>query len=300
MGPSPGSSLGMSSVKLIDTMRDFIFYWRDYSGRSPEEMFSGWLMRYISGYPELLISEVTYWGGLDRLRSQMIEVLEKIDDLIHDLIEVWMIFLQNVGEVYSMALERLEFPETPIIEIYLGSGWKPRWVSSILDRPALFFDLGALASLSWVDRESVRGVIAFGLGQFRQAVERGGAERYAMLEENPYFQLYSQGLAQFLEKLILGEDSWHGVREREWAEECEKRMGELAALYLETARSGPVSKFYSPHQSVMGLAFTGRYLGYRLISELRERGLDLDRLLRIPEGEAIRAAEEFLEEMSGR
>ncbi len=66
----------MSSVKLIDSVRGLIIYWKDYSGKSPEEMFHGWLTRYISRYPELLISEVIYWRGLDRLRSKIVDVLK--------------------------------------------------------------------------------------------------------------------------------------------------------------------------------------------------------------------------------
>jgi hypothetical protein len=53
-------------VRIINSIRDFIIYWRDYSGRPLEKMFHGWLMSYILRYPELLIFEVSYWQGLDR------------------------------------------------------------------------------------------------------------------------------------------------------------------------------------------------------------------------------------------
>ena len=291
----------MSRVKLIDSMRDFLMYWRDYSGRNVEEMFGGWLMRYISSYPELLISEVIYWGDLDSLRARMVgNVLPKLDDLIHDIIEAWMTFLQNIDEVYSMASERLELPQAPIIAIYVGSGWKPRWTASILDRPALFFDLGGIASLKWMDQWNLRGLIAFGLGQFRQALARGGAERYAELESNPYFRLYSQGLAQFAEILILGADSWHGAGGREWLRACEEREDELARRYLERAEAEQIDSFYEPWKKIMGLSLVGRYLGYRLVSELHERGLDLNELMRLPEEHVISLSKEFLERLSGK
>ncbi len=137
-----------------------------------------------------------------------------IDDIIHDVIEAWMTMSQNLENVYSMALRKLSFSQELIFAIYIWSGWKLRWTASILDESALFFDIGALASLKWINQRDVRGIVAFGLGQFRQAIKRGGAEKYAEFEEDPYFGLYSQGLAQFLEKLILGEDSWHGVRDK--------------------------------------------------------------------------------------
>lgn len=291
----------MSRVKLIDSMRDFLMYWRDYSGRNVEEMFSGWLMRYISSYPELLISEVVYWGDLDSLRARMMEkVLPRLDDLIHGIIEAWMIFLQNIDEVYSMASEKLKLPQTPIIAIYVGSGWKPRWTASVLDRPALFFDLGGIASLKWIDQQNLRGLIAFGLGQFRQVLVRGGAERYAELESNPYFMLYSQGLAQFAEILILGADSWHGAGGRAWLRECEERELELARRYLEGAEAKQIDSFYEPWREVLGLSLVGRYLGYKLISELHEKGLDLNELMSLPEERVISLSKEFLRKLSGK
>ncbi len=289
----------MRSVKLIDSMRDFLMYWRDYSGRDVEEMFNGWLMRYISGYPELLIAEVVYWGDLERLRDKMIrDVLPSIDHIIHDVIETWMIFLQNVSDIYLTALRKFEIPQAPTIAIYVGSGWKPRWTASILDKPALFFDLGGIASLKWIDEHNVRGVMAFSLGQLRQASARGGAEKYAELERNPYFRLYSQGLAQFVENFILDKDSWHGIGGEDWVRRCEERSGEIAREYLKDAEIGSVDQFYIPGGKVMGLGFTGRYLGYRLIRELYEKGLSLEELIRLPESRVVSLSKDFLKKLS--
>ncbi|MEM1839500.1 MAG: hypothetical protein QXM84_00665 [Nitrososphaerota archaeon] len=287
-------------MRIIDSMRDFIIYWKDYSGKNPEEVFHGWINNYASRYPELLIFEAAYWRDLDRLQAEIMRVLGRIDAVIHDLIEAWMTTLQSLEDVYSAASRRLGFPREPIFAIYVGSGWKSRWIASILDEAALFIGLGALATLKWIDQRDVRGVLAFGLGQLRQAMERGGAERYAELEENPYFRLYSQGLAQFLEKLILAEDSWHGIAEEDWAEECRRRMGELAASYLDGARKGLVDQFYSPYQSVKGLSFAGRYLGYELIRKLSESRMGLNQLLGISESEVVKISKEFLERLSGR
>ncbi len=274
-------------------------YWRDYSGRDVEEMFNGWLMRYISSYPELLISEVTYWGDLESLRIRMVEdVLPRLDHMIHDIIEAWMTFVQNLDEVCSMASKKLELSEAPILAIYVGSGWKPRWTASILDKSALFFDLGGIASLKWMDEHNMRGLMAFGLGQLHQALARGGAERYAELEKNPYFRLYSQGLAQFAENLILGTDSWHGAGGEKWMKICEEKLKELARRYLEGAEARRVEQFYTPEGEVMGLGFAGRYLGYRLISELLKEGLSLEELARLPVDRVISLSRGFLERLS--
>jgi hypothetical protein len=69
--------------------------------------------------------------------------------------------------------------------------------------------------------------------------------------------------------------------------------------YLECAQKGLVDQFYSPLESMSGLSFVGRYLGYVLVKELNDRGLGLDQLLGMPESEAACLSREFLEKMSG-
>lgn len=289
----------MRKFRFVDTMRSFIMYWREYSGRSGEDMFAGWLTDYISNYPEILISEVSYWRGFESLKSHMIEnVLPGIDGLIHEVIEGWMNLLQNLDTVYEKASRKLEFIRPPIIEIYVGSGWKSRWVSSILDEPALFLDLGGLAELGWSDNHNIRGVLAFGLGQLHHALARGGAEELAKLEEDPFLRLYSQGYAQFLENLVLEEDSWHGTGGESWLKECREKERLLAEKYLEGSMKRDVERFYDPELRIAGLSFTGRYLGYRLVSSLHESGLSLNQLSKLSEGEARRLAQEFLKKLS--
>ena len=290
----------MRYVKLIDSMRSFLMYWREYSGGSPEEMLSGWLTAYISNFPEFLIFEVSYWRGLERLGRRMIEkVFPRLDELIHGLIEAWMNFLQNVDQVCILASERLGFRRPPIIGIYVGSGWKSRIVSSILDEPMLFIDLGGLASLGWVGGRDVRGVVAFGLGQLHHAIARGGAQEIEKLESDPFTRLYAQGYAQFSENLILGEDSWHGLGVG-WLRRCGEMESSLAEIYLEAAEKGRVEDFYDPEGVVAGLRLPGRYLGYKLVSRLRKLGMSLAEISKLSEDRARRLSRDFLEELAGR
>ncbi|MCD6420873.1 MAG: hypothetical protein J7L17_00490 [Thaumarchaeota archaeon] len=300
MEPLLGGGFELRYVKLIDSMKSFLMYWREYSGGSPEEMFSGWLTAYISNFPEFLIFEASYWRGLEKLGRRMIEkVFPKLDELIHDLIEVWMNFLQNVDQVCMLASERIEFQKPPIIGIYVGSGWKPRLVSSILDEPMLFIDLGGLASLGWIGEREVRGVIAFGLGQLHHAIARGGVKELERLESDPFTMLYIQGYAQFLGNLILGAESWHGLEE-DWLEKCEEREADLAEIYLEAAERRRVEEFYDPEGEVAGLKLPGRYLGYMLVSRLREQGMSLMEISNLSEERVRRLSEDFLREMAGR
>jgi len=282
-------------VKLIDTMRDFLMYWRGYSGKSGEEMFGEWLTSYIANYPEILIAEVNYNRSLENLSKKMIEdVLPRLDQLIHEIIEAWMNFLGAFDEISSRAVEMLGIRLKPLVALYIGSGWK-KTITTILDVPVLLFDLGGLAELGWISERAVRGLIAFTFGQLYHMQQRGGVTVLEKLEHDPFFRLYSEGLAQLSEHQILRRESWHGVEHEEaWLRDCRKMEEELAKQYLEKAEAGNVEAFYDPRREVLGIKLAGRYLGYQLMKNLTEEGIDLEKAAALPESEARKLSKEFL------
>jgi len=289
----------MKKAKLIDTMRDFIMYWKNYSEKSGEEMFHGWLTEYIMNYPEILIVEATYRKSLDNLKNMMVEgILSKINDLIHGIIEGWMTFLENFEDVYSLAVEEFQENLEPIFAIYVGSGWRPRWTSMILDKPALIIDLGSVAELKLTGRSEMRGLLAFNLGHLYHMWKRDELNRLKESREDPFFRLYAEGFAQLSEHLILKRESWHMVRSEGWLKACEEREGMLAEEYLRSAEAGDVEAFYDPWLDVGGLRLAGKYLGYRFVESLREEGLTLEEVAGFSESDVLKLSRAFLEELA--
>jgi hypothetical protein len=93
-------------------------------------------VNYISRYSEkALIFEVSYWEGLDNLWSKVAQILAQLDELIHNI-------SPELGGYISSPLEGFASPHKPIFALYVGSGWKSRWATSILDEAVLFPDLG--------------------------------------------------------------------------------------------------------------------------------------------------------------
>jgi len=288
----------MRKVKLIDSMRDFLTYWRTYSGRDPKEMFQGWLMDYISNYPELLIAEVNYRRGLTQLRNIMIkEVLPKLDLMIHDIIEAWMLILQNLEAVYSLAAEVLPSHLDPIFAIYVASGWRRDWIASILGKPAVFIDLGGLAEVNWVSEDKIRGMLAFNLGTLYHALRRGGVEKFRKLEADPFFRLYSEGFAQLTEHLILNLEFSHVLTEGS-VKKFEQKIPEIAVEYLTRAEKGDVEDFYSPKNEIHGVKFAAAYLGHLFSKTLGEEEIDLEELAGLPEPDVERFSKNLLRELA--
>ena len=177
-----------------------------------------------------------------------------------------MTFLENFEDVYSLAVEEFQENLEPIFAIYVGSGWRPRWTSMILDKPALIIDLGSVAELKLTGRSEMRGLLAFNLGHLYHMWKRDELNRLKESREDPFFRLYAEGFAQLSEHLILKRESWHMVRSEGWLKACEEREGMLAEEYLRSAEAGDVEAFLRSLARCRGIE------ACRKISRIQVRG----------------------------
>ncbi len=287
-----------AGLRLVNTIREFLGFWSGFSGRGVGEMLEGWLGSYMAYYPEVLEKLVGCWGGLERLREAMAaRMLPRLDQDIHWILEAWMQMLHVVGGVVGRAAERIGLEREPVTVVYYGPGCGAGWATTLLGEPALLLDTGMAAQLGWVSEERVGGLIAHELGHLRHMELRGEWEEFEEREGDPYFQLYSEGLAQAYEHVIMGKESWHMAYGEGWLASCVERRSALARLYLEKAEEGDVEEFYGAWLEAGGIKYAGYYLGHEFIKWLGGRvGGGLEEIARLSEEEVESLAKRFLRE----
>jgi len=283
---------------ILDTMLNFLNYWRNYSGLDPEEMFDGWLRSYMIYYPELLVKQLGHWESLDKLREVMVSrILPRLDEWIHDIIEAWMNIRANAEDVFSRARISLKTDLDPLIVLYVGSGCGAGWATTVSDKPAILLGLENIADLGWISEEKIRGLIAHEFGHLYHMKLRGEWSKFEELEKDPYFQLYSEGFAQYCEHLIMGYRSWHVAIGDNWIDKCSEKIGDLASKYLDDSKRSDVKAFYGSWLNVWGIKHAGYFLGHELINRLTmDRGLEEVALL--SKEEVRELVKGFLEELS--
>ena len=283
---------------IMDTMPAFLNYWRSYSGLDLEEMFDGWLRAYMIHYPELLIKQLGSWGSLDKIREVMVDrILPRLDEWIHDMIEAWMNIRANAEDISSRARRSLKTNLDPIMVLYVGSGCGAGWATIISGKPAILLGLENIADLGWISEERIRGLIAHEFGHLYHMELRGEWGRFEELEEDPYFQLYSEGFAQYCEHLIMGYRSWHVAVGDDWIDRCWEKVGDLASKYLDDARRSDVKAFYGSWLDVWGIKHAGYFLGHELIDRLVV-SRDLEEIALLSKEEVKKLVRDFLEEFS--
>jgi len=286
-----------AAVRLVNTIREFLGFWSVFSGLGVEEKLEGWLGFYMSSYPELLEKQVGCWGGLERLREVLAtRMLPALDQKIHDILEAWMQMLYVVGGLEEAA-GRIGLGRRPVIVVYYGSGCGAGWATTLLGEPALLLDAGMAAQLGWISEERVKGLVAHELGHLRHMELRGEWMEFEEREGNPYFQLYSEGVAQAYEHIIMGRESWHMAPDDAWLRSCREKMNYLARLYLERAEGGDVGGFYGVWIEEEGVKYAGYFLGHEFVKWVKGMiGESLEEIARLSEAEVESLVKKFLRE----
>ena len=167
--------------------------------------------------------------------------------------------------VLRRAAEALGFREEVVAVVHVGIGCGAGWATDYGGRPAVLFGLEMIAELGWDVPERLEGLCAHELGHLIHRAWRG--EPLEPLEERPAGLLYTEGLAQRLEGLLLGREPFHQA-DAGWHDRCGALFFEIAREYLARLDGGDVRKFFGSWFDFRGVKYAGYFLGHRFIRRL--------------------------------
>jgi hypothetical protein len=291
----------MPEAHFIDTFPAFLNFWSEVRDRPLEAQIDAWAADYMSGWRDLLqkqqedyANEKIDWREIARERvfPFLGERLPVMRQAHQNLTQVW-------APVLAAAREALDFESSVTFVVYVGIGCGAGWATRFRGTPAVLFGLENIAECGWSERQALRGLVAHEIGHL--AHEGWRAEREMPQGSGPWWQLYSEGLAQRCEHLVLGADTWHmnsGVDNAGWLVWCQAHQGWLAAEFLRNVDAGEsVRPFFGSWYKLRGYSQCGYYLGHQLIAHL-ERELTLGEIALL-EGDDARLRR-ALEELAGR
>lgn len=93
-------------------------------------------------------------------------------------------------------------------------------------------------------------------------------------EDSAWWQIYTEGFAQWSESLIQGKPSWHmfGSINNKWLTWCQSNLSWLAVEFLDRLDNNrDLRPFFGSWYSLRGYKQTGYFLGYQLINLLHRR-----------------------------
>ena len=263
-----------SSYTLIDTYPAFLAYWERARHQTIDVQLENWAEGYMVAWPELLRLQLDSYAKDGEDWRQVAE--EHVFPGLEMRTPVMRVARENLRAVCGPLWERaqdalgLDFPITFVI--YVGIGCGAGWAAEYDGLPAVLFGLENIAEEGWQERNVLEGLLAHEIGHLAHFSWRDEAR--IPRGEGPYWQLYSEGFAQYCEHHVLGEPSWHMAVDlgEDWLVWCRENRSWLAREFLRAVKAGEMMRpFFGSWYDIQGYKQTGYYLGQELVRPLVER-----------------------------
>jgi len=249
--------------------------WHDNRNSSVEVQIEAWHDRYMSQWPELLQKQLDDYASLkeDWQVTAKARIFPALPERIPAMQTARDNLLKVCINVYELCRRATDFDNDLVCAIYVGLGCGAGWADEYNGKPAILFGLENIAEEGWQEQDTLEGLMAHELGHLVHFEWRKQADRPN--EDSPWWQLYTEGFAQYCEGIILDRPSWHMqqfVAEKRWQEWCQDNLGWLASEFLHRVdQSEDMRPFFGSWYELRGQKQTGYFLGHELIRTLQKK-----------------------------
>lgn len=291
----------VQKCKIIDTFPDFLSYWSSARFRSLHEQIELWQASYMKKYPELLQKQMQCYEDEN---VDWRKVAGKLFPTFLSRFPLMQKARGNTEAIYKSicmkASQRLELDFNITLVMYVGIGCGAGWATTYRGQPSILLGLENIAEQKWHTKSKLQGLISHEMGHLTHMKLRNEWEAFEKNEEDPLFQLYSEGFAQRCEHVVLRKETWHMARNNEWLSWCQQNSSLLVKEFMKRLKKqAAVNDFFGSWFNIQGKSQTGYFLGYVFICELEKtRSLKEIALLNIKEIRKL--AIQFLKSTSKR
>ena len=264
----------MPTCEIIDTFPSFQALWSEVNHEPLDVQIEAWHDRFMSQWPELLQKQLDDYVSLNE--DWHLTAAERIFPTLPERLPLMQTAHDNLlnvcNGVYVRCRQVTGFDNDLVCVIYVGLGCGAGWADEYHGKPAILFGLENIAEEGWQEQDALTGLMAHELGHivhFEWRKQAGLAN-----QEDAWWQLYTEGFAQYCESLISDASSWHIESDLEihWEEWCQDNLGWLASEFLSRADQGEdMRPFFGSWFDLRGHKQTGYYLGHELIMRLQEK-----------------------------
>jgi hypothetical protein len=258
--------------EILDTYQDFLAYWMRASFKNLNEQIKLWQNSYMKKYSELLNKQVQNY---EEENMDWREVAKKIFPKLPQRFQLLRKARDNIlgvcESIYAKASKMLKLDFDIFFVIYVGVGCGAGWATTYNGQPAVLLGLENIAEEKWHTKNKLEGLISHEIGHLAHMKWRNEWEKFEKAEQDPLFQLYSEGFAQRCEHKILERETWHMAQDKEWLVWCEQNKSWLAKEFLKRLeKQVSVNDFFGSWFNIQGRKQTGYFLGHAFICELEK------------------------------
>ncbi len=258
--------------EIVDTFPDFQIFWDEFQRSDIDELLEGYEEAYLKRWPELFKLQREGYEEYSLNWKEVAEerVLPYLKERYPLMVMARKNLLRYIPTVYERSIEKLDidFPISFVLHVGIGSAG---WAHFYEGKRAVIHGLEMIAEEDWIDERSIKGLVAHEIGHHYHLDLR--EKNDVKVGDDPFWNLYEEGIAQRCEHIILEEDNWHMKKIADgWQEYCEANLGDLAGKYLEWIEEGKnTNKFFGNWYDIDGYSMVGYFLGHEVIKQIQKR-----------------------------
>lgn len=263
-------------LQIIDAFGAFLSFWEHAQTQPLVGQIEAWSVHYISQWPELRQKLIECYAeeGEDWRAIARGHVFPFLSERLPTMHTAHSNLLSLCADLYKRCQQALGFDSDLVCVIYVGIGCGAGWATTYGGDPAILFGLENIAEEGWQEQETLAGLMAHELGHlvhFHWRARAGLAQAGMTDGEGPWWQLYTEGFAQWCEHLIQAK-SWHMQKSADdaWQKWCRANLSWLAAEFLRRVDAGQdIRPFFGSWHDLRGYKQTGYFLGHELVKALQ-------------------------------
>lgn len=253
-------------LEILDTWDTVFTCFQD--GRFSLKRWEDYADAAMPGLKEKVLEDTAEYD----FRRDILPVLQNLNGNRERASEAHESFLEAVRGLDEKLEQKLGFLPDMKIVFYLGLCSGAGWATELEGCPAVLLGLEKIVELSWSGRMSMKALLYHEIGHIWHFQVRGGRNVSEAGTDKGLWQLYSEGMAMYIEQLLCGEKHFYHQDKNGWLTWCADHREELYREYLTRLERGEsLQPFFGDWSSLHGKSDTGYYLGGELIRSLAEK-----------------------------
>ncbi|MBQ8163718.1 MAG: hypothetical protein IJZ93_05080 [Clostridia bacterium] len=182
------------------------------------------------------------------------------------------IFLNITSDLSKNFIEIFNEDINVTVVLYLGLCNGAGWATEVNGEKTVLLGIEKILELSWYDKRSMLGLVYHEIGHIYHFLNRKITDNLKTEKERAFFQLYTEGVAMYIEQLLCKDMSFYHQDVDGWLVWCNINKTRLYKLFLERIENREGTQcFFGDWNSIEGKSDIGYYLGCELIKKLAEK-----------------------------
>ncbi len=223
------------------------------------------------------ISDLDFSNDILPLLNEVIKNFDKLETA-HDN------FIYLTDGLQERLMNILQYDLDVSIVFYMGLCNGAGWATTLNGHNAVLLGIEKIIELSWYNKADLAGLIYHELGHIWHNTVRSND---SIFSNNSLWMLYREGIAMYIEQLIIGNAGFYHQDKNGWLPWCQSNFKQILKDFLYAVNNSEDTKdFFGDWNNYQGKSDVGYFLGCEIIKQLSEK-YDLAELANLKESEFL-------------